>query len=150
MLNSSFSLTGKLVVTLTDENGVVKDVRNINNLVVTVGKQFIASLLSSTPQTQMNHMAVGTGTTTPTLADTLLQTEIGTRVTITNAWVSGTQMVSYGATFGPGNGTGALTEAGIFNSGTANAGVMLAHTAFSAVNKGAGDTISVAWTVTVS
>ncbi len=54
----------------------------------------------------------------------------------------------YVATFSAGEGTGAVTEAGIFNASTS--GTMLCRTVFSVVNKAAGDTLQVTWTVTFS
>lgn len=45
------------------------------------------------------------------------------------------------ATFAAGTGTGALTEAGIFNA--SSAGTMLNRVVFATVNKGASDTLIV-------
>ena len=45
-------------------------------------------------------------------------------------------------------GTGAVTEAGIFNAGSG--GTMLCRTTFPAVNKASGDSIAITWVVTVS
>jgi hypothetical protein len=59
-----------------------------------------------------------------------------------------TNNVAYVATFPAGTGTGAVTEAGLFNDGTA--GDMLCRTVFSVINKGAADTLGVTWTVTVN
>jgi hypothetical protein len=56
--------------------------------------------------------------------------------------------VTFIATVPAGTGTGAITEAGILNAGTA--GTMLCRTVFSVVNKDAGDTLSITWTVTIS
>ena len=44
--------------------------------------------------------------------------------------------------------TGAVTEAGIFNA--ASGGTMLCRTVFSVVNKGADDSLSVTWTITLT
>ena len=41
----------------------------------------------------------------------------------------------------------AIAEAGIFNAGAA--GTMLARATFTAINKGASDTLAITWTVTV-
>ena len=46
------------------------------------------------------------------------------------------------------SGTGAITEAGIFNA--SSSGTMLCRTVFSVVNKGASDSMTITWTVTVS
>ena len=47
-----------------------------------------------------------------------------------------------------GPGTGAITEAGLFDA--ASGGDMLARTVFSVVNKGASDSITITWTITIS
>jgi hypothetical protein len=54
----------------------------------------------------------------------------------------------YSASFGAGVGTGALTEAGIFNA--SSAGTLLCRTVFSVINKAANDTMSITWTVTLA
>ncbi len=57
-------------------------------------------------------------------------------------------VTTYTATFPPGVGTGALVEAGIFNDPAV--GTMLSRVVYPVVNKGAADTMSVTWTVTVT
>jgi hypothetical protein len=56
--------------------------------------------------------------------------------------------VTYVATFPAGTGTGAVTEAGIFNA--SSSGTMLCRTVFPVVNKQSGDSMTITWTVTVS
>ena len=56
--------------------------------------------------------------------------------------------ITYEATFNPGQGTGALVEAGIFNGATG--GVMLCRTQFPIVTKEADDTIIIQWTVSIA
>lgn len=148
MIIDEIKAKGALVVSLYDAQGNLKDERRINNLVVTTGKSYIAGVLGPTPPSLMNAMAIGTGTTAPAAGDTSLQTEIGTRASLTVSQTGGTPTVSYTATFGPGNGTGALTEAGLFNSASSG-GTMLARTTFSVVNKGTSDTISITWSITI-
>lgn len=148
MINENVKVTGKLLVQLFDENGLLKEKREINNLVVTAGKNFIASRMTGTASAIMSHMAVGTGTIAPAAANTTLGAEIvGSRVALTTA-TTADNVVSYATTFNPGVGTGAVTEAGIFND--ASAGTMLARTTFAVVNKGAADTLTINWTVTVN
>lgn len=142
----SLKITGALTVTLFDEHGNVKDERSIKNLVVSAGKTFIASRIVGTTKAIMSNMAIGTGTTTPAVGQTTLTTEAG-RVTLASSSFSSNQ-VTYTATFPAGTGTGAITEAGVFNA--ASAGDMLCRTTFPVVNKAAGDSIAVTWTVTVS
>jgi hypothetical protein len=120
----------------------------VPNLVVTTGKQHIAAKIAATTNSPvaMTNMAIGTGSTSPTSADTTLGTEAG-RVALTNTVVS-TNTVTYTATFAAGTGTGAITEAGIFNA--SSSGTMLCRTTFPAVNKASGDSIAITWVVTVS
>ena len=94
----------------------------------------------------MSHMAIGSGTTAAAVGDTTLQSELG-RVALSSSTAAGA-VATYTATFPAGAGTGAVTEAGIFNNLTA--GTMLCRTVFSVVNKGADDAMSVTWTVTIS
>ena len=144
MINDGFNITGRLQVEL---NGEV--VRDIDNLVVTAGKGFVAaSMLKTTSNSPaaMTHMAIGSNTTNPAAGDTALGTELG-RVTLTSAAVSGA-VVTYIATFPAGTGTGAVVEAGILNA--SSSGTLLCHTEFDVVNKGSADAITITWTVTVS
>jgi hypothetical protein len=148
MFNDAIKMTGTLKLVLTDENGNIKQEEEVKNLVVTVGKNYIASRMKDATATAMTHMEVGTGTTAAAVGDTTLQTAVASsRVTLTSTTVT-TNSVAYVATFPAGTGTGALTEAGIFNA--ASAGTMLCRTVFSVINKGAADTLGITWTVTVN
>jgi hypothetical protein len=148
MFNDAIKMTGNLKLVLTDEHGNVKQEEEIKNLVVTVGKGFIASRMKDATATAMTHMEVGTGTTAAAVGDTALQTAVASsRVTLTSTTVT-TNNVAYVATFPAGTGTGALTEAGLFNA--SSSGTMLCRTVFSVINKGAADTLGITWTVTVN
>ena len=57
-------------------------------------------------------------------------------------------MITFEETYAAGVGTGAITEAGIFNDPTT--GTMLARTVFATVNKGAADVMTISWDVTIS
>ena len=146
MLYDTIKMTGDLKIVLTDENGQIKHEQEIKNLVVTTGKNFIASRMKDATATAMTHMAIGSGTTAANVADTTLGTELG-RVALTSTTVT-TNNVAYVATFPAGTGTGAITEAGILND--ASVGTLLCRTVFSVINKGAADTLGITWTVTVS
>jgi hypothetical protein len=140
-------LTGEVCIEIYDEFGNLKDREVTHNLVVTAGKQHIADQLSSSPgQSAMSHMAIGTGTTDPAAGDTALQTEID-RNALTSRTDSGA-VVTYVGTWAAGDGTNsAITEAGIFNA--SSSGTMLARTEFTAKDKGANDTLTITWTVTI-
>ena len=142
-VNEQLEMKGHLKIELNGEL-----VRDIDNLVVTAGKGFVASRMIGTSAGVMTHMAVGTGTTDPAAGDTALETQVGSRKAFTtSASVSGA-VVTYVCAFSAGEGTGALTEAGIFNA--SSSGTMLCRTEFSVVNKGASDSMTITWTVTVS
>ena len=140
MVNDNLQLTGALVISVNDEV-----VQRTNNLVVTAGKNWVADRMNNA-NTVMTHMALGTGTNAAAVGDTTLQTEID-RNALTSTTVS-TNTIAYGCTWAAGDGTGAITEAGLFDA--ASGGDMLARTVFSVVNKGASDSITITWTITIS
>ncbi len=138
--------SGELEITLKDEFGNIKESRKVPNLVVTVGKTFIASRMVGTSATTMSHMAIGTSNTSPASADTTLGAEVA-RVTLSAA-TSANNVVSYSATFAAGTGTGAIVEAGVLNAGTV--GTLLCRTTFAVINKGVNDTLTINWNVTIN
>ena len=148
-MNESLQVVGKLRIVITDAQGQVKDDRQVNNTVMTVGKTFIASRMAGVASNVMSHMAIGSGSTNPTdPAQTALATELG-RVALGVAGGSpSANVVTYTGTFGAGVGTGSVTEAGIFNA--SSAGTMLCRVVFGVVTKGASDTMAITWTVTVN
>jgi hypothetical protein len=141
MLQDDFKMIGRLSIAVNDEV-----VQEIPNLVVTDGKEFVASRMKDATTTAMSHMAVGTGSTAAAAGDSALGSE-AERNALTSTTVSGAD-ITYVATFAAGEGTGALTEAGLFNA--SSSGDMLCRTVFPVVNKGQNDQMSVTWTVTVS
>jgi hypothetical protein len=146
MLQDEITVKGRLSIVLIDQLGLVKEEHDFDNLVVTTGKGYIASRMKDATATAMSHMAVGTGTTAAAVSQTALVTEAN-RQALTSTAVSGGD-VTYSATYGNGQGTGALTEAAILNA--SSGGTMLCRTVFSVINKGANDTLAITWTVTVS
>lgn len=145
MFKDNLKVTGDVQITLFNKDGSVKDSREIKNLVVTTGKEFIAARMVGTP-TKMSHMAVGAASAPAAVGQVSLAAELG-RVALASDTAVGA-VVTYTATFPAGTGTGAVVEAGIFNAGAA--GTMLCRTVFSVVNKGADDAMSITWTITVS
>ena len=140
---------GRVHIQVFDKDKNLIEEQTVKNLVVTAGLNHIANRLgASSPANRMSHMEVGTGTTAPVAGNTALQTVIASsRVSLTSQTVS-TNTVEYIGDFPAGTGTGAVTEAGIFNA--TSAGTMLCRTVFSVVNKGLADTLKITWTLTVS
>ncbi len=143
-------LSGRLTIVLTGSDGAVKDQREIKNLIVTAGLAHITSRMLGTSSGVMSHMGLGAGTSPASAGDTNLGSLIGSRKALGSATQSGgsNESIVYATTFNPGEATGAVTEAGIFNASTS--GTMLCRTVFPVVNKQAGDTLQITWTVTLS
>lgn len=147
-MEDTLKITGKIKFELRNENGDVKEVREINNTVVTAGKNFLAAWLAAASQAGkfMEYISLGTGTNAASSADTTLQTELATRVAGT--LTSSTNVWQNIAVFGAGVNTGAITEAGVFSASTA--GTLLARQTFSVINKAAGDSLQITWQITLS
>ncbi|HAI37193.1 MAG TPA: hypothetical protein DCM40_03155 [Maribacter sp.] len=146
MINDTVKMKGELRLTLTNPTGNLTQEVVVPNLVVTTGKNYIASRIKDASATAMSHMAIGTGSTAAAAGNTALGSEAG-RVALTSTTVTN-NAVAYVATFPAGTGTGAITEAGILNA--SSSGTLLCRTVFSVINKGAADTLGITWTVTVS
>jgi len=150
MIQDKVKTTGELQIVLRDAEGNIKEQRTVPNLVVTIGKTVIASRLTGASTVVMSHMAIGTNAVAPVAANTTLGLEVAaSRVALATAGgVAASNQVTYTATFAAGVGTGAITEAGVFNA--ASAGSMLCRTVFGVVNKDAGDSLSIVWVVTIN
>lgn len=141
MLKDLLKMTGHLSIAINNEV-----VQEVPNLVVTSGKGYVASRMKDTSASAMSHMAIGTGNAAPAAGNTALGAEID-RNSLTSTAVSG-GTITYVATFGAGEGTGAVTEAGLFNA--SSGGTLLCRTVFAVVNKGGQDSMTITWSVTVS
>ena len=145
-----FGLKGKLRVELLDANGFVKDVRDINNLIVNTGKAQVASLLAQDiAGDAFRYTAIGTGSTAPTASDTALVSEYmresssQTRITTSVADDTARFETEFTVT-----STVTLQESGIFN--TSSAGTMLNRATFSALEAVNNDVVKTDWKVQVS
>lgn len=145
MINDKLDVKGRLAITLVGENGDVKLQTEVDNLVVQVGKNYLAGAILANATSPFTYMAIGTNGTAVGLADTTLGAEIA-RVAFTSSSVVNS-VVTITTTFGAGVGTGALQEAGIFSAATL--GTMLSHVTFGVINKAATDTLSITWTITL-
>jgi hypothetical protein len=145
MMQDMVEVAGKLSIVLTTADGVVKDSKELDNLIVQVGKNYLAGGVIGALTQPFSYMALGTGATSPTTGDTALQAQVARQAFTTSSVSANVATVS--TTFGAGVGTGALTEAGIFNA--AAAGVMLSRVVFSTVNKASTDVLTITWTITI-
>jgi len=147
MIKDAMKAKGRLNIVLKDAEGNVKDTREVDNLVVNTGLAYIASRMKDATATAMTHMGLGSGSTAAAAGDTDLGSLLGSREALDSTTVT-SNAIEYVASFEAGDATGAVTEAGIFNASTG--GTMLCRTVFSVVNKGASDTMTVTWTITIS
>jgi|TARA_B110000238_G_scaffold110046_1_gene119723 hypothetical protein len=150
MINENLKLSGQLNIVLKDKAGNIKENIDTKNLVVNTGLAYIVSRMVGTTKAVMTHMAVGSGTTAAAATQTDLVTLLGSREALDSTTISGTndEKVVFVSSFEAGDGTGAVTEAGLFNAATG--GDMLCRTVFSVVNKAADDTMAITWTITLS
>jgi hypothetical protein len=126
--------------------------KNVSNLITNAGRGLISGLINgSGSPAAATFIAVGTGATAASTADTALQTEIatsglsraaGTVSLITGSITNDTAQVtkSFSVT-----GSVAVTEAGLLNA--ASVGTLLCRQVFSAINVANGDTLQVTWKI---
>ena len=110
MVNDNFALTGALTIAVNNEV-----VQKTKNLVVTSGKEWVAKRMAG-QDSNMTHMAIGTGTTAALAAQTALVTELERNAMTVSGGTVSTNTIQYAATYAAGDGTGAITEAGIFDT----------------------------------
>ena len=148
MINDNLNALGELRLVLKNEEGEVKEDITVPNIITTAGKAHIAVRMAGTAQGVMSHMQVGTRTTDPVVGNTTLESAVGSSRTALASWTASSNTIVATCTFAAGTGTGALTEAGLFNA--SSSGTMLARTEFSVINKAAADSLTVSWTITIS
>jgi len=150
-MNTSLNLVGHGRAVLLDGAGKIKALREFDNVFTDVGDAHVADQMASTPgEDVISDMSIGTVTTTLTAGDTQLggEDDRNTLTSFTQGAGGDDNKVVYIGDWAAGDGTGAITEAGIFNSHTADSGTMLCAQTFSVINKGAADTLQITWTVT--
>ena len=149
-LADQFSITGELYFYESDAEGSLgKLIQHVENLVVTAGHTWIAQRMAgstSPAPLDMQYMGVGQDTVAAALTDTELRQELA-RVAMPSAPQVTSNRITYTATFKEGEGTGAVTEAGIFDA--AVGGIMLARSVFPVVNKQVDDYVTILWVISV-
>lgn len=145
MLQQKIKPLGELIIVLKDKFGIIKDKRKIPNLVVSSGKNFIASRMIGNTQQVMSHMAIGSSPAQPVDTDVSLGSEIA-RVQFSSVSLAN-NVITYVAVFPENIGTGAITEAGIFNAN--NNGIMLSRATFAVINKEPSDILTITWNIAI-
>ena len=135
-------IVGHIHVIVKDKDGNVKHEHEQENAITTAGKNGMADQLLASPSLgKPTHMAVGTGSP----SGTALGTEVD-RNALTSKTRS-TNVVTLVGDWAAGDGTGTLTEAGIFDASSAG-NMWNSGTLSPSVPKGASDTLQITWTIT--
>lgn len=152
MLNDTLKLKGRVGIVVKDKDGNVKETRDVNNLVVNDGLNFIARRMHGTSADVMSHIAVGTGSGEPSAAGRTTLINETHREPLDSgfpATPTGTS-ITYKASLEANDVTGALTEAAIFNDPSSGSGDMLCRVEFGTVTLTSTDSLVIEWTITLS
>ena len=147
-MNKSLKILGHGRAILNDAEGKIQELREFDNVFTDVGDAHVADQMASTPgETVISDMAVGTVTATLAAGSTQLGGELDrqTLTSFTQGAGEDDNKVVYIGDWAAGEGTGSLTEAGIFNSHTADSGTMLCAQTFAVITKGAADTLQITY-----
>lgn len=152
---SKFAMKGRVELRLFGEDGKLKDIRAIKdirvtpNTITTFCDKVVANRLANDSPTQgiITHIAIGTGTGGGASSNSLVTESDRNAVTsIDQGTGAADNDIVIVGDWAAGDGTGAITEAGLFNA--ASGPGMFAYASFSAINKGASDTLQITWTLT--
>jgi hypothetical protein len=153
MLNERIPLKGRLQISL---NGSV--VRDIENLVVTTGTDWVAARMADgAGTTSVSKMGIGTdataavagdqwiGATAPAVSMSASSSQVADLLTQT---ATGSE-IQFSTTFlgtGAGQPNAAINEAGLLTSDD----ILIARTTFNTVNKDYNDEMTITWTITIA
>jgi len=142
---SEFEPQFNMLIELKDAEGNIKKSMKLHNTMTSAGKNGIMDQILAAPTLpKAGWMELGTGSPGATLLGAYLA---ATRIAFTSL-TRLANVVTAVATWGPGVGTGAITEAGIFDVVTQNTVNMWCSASFSVINKGASDSLTITWTIT--
>lgn len=151
-LNEQTKIKGKVVFDFYNVVTKKHDIVKVDNVFTTAGKNSIASRLKGTTtnnQGIITYCAMGTGSTAPTAADTVLEAEVERKeVSVRSVSANEALFQTY---FTTEEAIGELREAGLFGdaaSDTVDTGTLFCHTAINRT-KTANDTLTCYWTVTI-
>jgi len=145
-LGSNVGIKGRVHIQLFGPDGKLKDERLHVNTVTELGDAHVADQMSDSGDAALGFMAVGTGSG-QVAADTGLDAVLDRNAltsTTQGAGAADNDVVFVGI-WAAGDGTGAITEAGIFLSD--DDASMNYYADFAVINKLAADTLVITWTV---
>jgi len=144
---TGLGIKGLYHLELRDEYGELKEERIVHNTVTELGDAHVADAMSDQGEGALGFMAIGTGSGQGAASVGLAVSLDRNALTSTTQGAGGDDNdVVFVGTWVPGDGTGAITEAGIFLGD--NNTSMNYYADFAAVNKLAADSLTITWTVT--
>lgn len=144
--SDNVKLIGDLTIQIIDANGVVKDTREIHNMVVDTGKNLIAGLIAG-GSTKATYVALGSSNVAAAADQTTLDAEMGGTRRVFNSEASVLNVATFVTTYPTGT-SGVYREAGLFTASTG--GIMMCRTAFNAITKTTSDNLVITWNVRVN
>jgi len=147
---NTLKITGKIKATLRDaKTGKIKQIVENHNIIATVGHTAIARRLINSASVAnegiITYGAVGDGTDTPAIGDTVMENEID-RNTIATSSVTGATL-TIETYFTTSEAIGSLTKFALFGedaSASADSGTLFQHADFNAtIEKTSNDTLTV-------
>lgn len=146
----TIKLKGHWYIKCYGPDGTLQQETEGDNVITDVGLEYVASFLNSAAAAAstftMRYAAIGTDDTAEAASNTALGTEVA-RVSGTVSYVSNA-LYRVTATFPAGTGTGAIVEYALFSTSTG--GTMFSRDTESVINKGAADTLTVQYDVTLA
>lgn len=138
-------IDGVMTMNVIHRDGTIDNIVK-HNMIVNSGFDFICAAIGSpTRPNPVSKIQVGSGTVATTASMTALNAKIAEKAA-TYRHTTGTKVFSLSSHFAPGEATGAITEAGVFNAN----GVMLDRVTFKVANIDADDEITVTFQFTLS
>jgi len=140
-------LKGVAHVQLFGPDGLLKEERIIENTITELMDAQVADQMSDATDAAIGYMAVGTGSG-QTSASTGMATTLDRNAldSTTQGAAGADNDVVYVCTWAAGDGTGAITEAGIMRLD--DDASLMTYADFAVINKGAADSAVITWTVT--
>lgn len=130
------------VTIVAGERGKEPRVVRVHNLVTIVGRNLLRDLISGDSSSPITHMGIGSGETPPDAADTTLESPVDRNaITLPHSDAEGS--VTFTVYWGAGDGTGTISEAGLFTAPAA--GMMYARVTFTPVVKSALMYLRIIW-----
>ena len=157
--SQSLILKGHVDIKLYNKYGEIIDERSTSNAITAVGRTILVNKIAAAGVASTSNyytFCAGVGTGTPTSTD--LGAEIGSRVAQagvlnTSGGTSPNQYytaLGYQYTFAAGNATGTLTEAALYTDSAPSLGICLHTVSFSQIVKGANDSLTIQWKLTIN